>query len=461
VTVTLGDVTIGQPARATVTELHIATDFRALLSRRIEHATLRLAGARIELPLPPLALTSSPSPSGASSVVEIVSIDEIVLSGVEVVSGARILSGDIEVVPQGQGLLIRKIALAAEGTSVNATGQLTELDGPVGELIVTAGALDLDRLVAFVNDFTAGSTGSQSSSAATTPAGTPSRMNLGLTLEAERATMGALTLDRLTGKARIIASGLSIDPVAFDVLGGRYQGSLSLALDRGAMRFSGASTLSNIDMAAVTAFAGNPDIITGRMSGRMDVEGSGADLATVMRTVRGKARIDIADGIIKNLGLLNSVVVATSMRAGSLERAASTVGSQSTDEPFSTLGATLMMADGSITTDDLRLESKDLSLLAAGIVRLMASTVDLKGRVQLSDELTQQAGRDLVRYTQDQGRVTLPATITGPIGAPIVRIDAADMAKRALMNAADEQKERAKKEINEAVKKRLGGLFGR
>ena len=56
VTVTLGDVTIGQPARATVTELHIATDFRALLSRRIEHATLRLAGARIELPLPPLAL---------------------------------------------------------------------------------------------------------------------------------------------------------------------------------------------------------------------------------------------------------------------------------------------------------------------------------------------------------------------------------------------------------------------
>jgi hypothetical protein len=35
------------------------------------------------------------------------------------------------------------------------------------------------------------------------------------------------------------------------------------------------------------------------------------------------------------------------------------------------------------------------------------------------------------------------------------------MAKRALLNAADEQKERAKKEINEAVKKRLGGFFGR
>jgi uncharacterized protein involved in outer membrane biogenesis len=286
-------------------------------------------------------------------------------------------------------------------------------------------------------------------------------MNLGLTLEAERATMGALTLDGLSGKARIIASGLSIDPVGFGVLGGRYQGSLALTLDGDTLRFSGVSTLSNIDMASVTAFAGNPDTITGRMSGRMDFAGRGADLASVMRTVRGQARIDIVDGIIKNLGLLNSVVVATSMRAGSMERAASTVGSQSTDEPFSTLGATLMMADGSITTDDLRLESKDLLLSAAGTVRLVASTVDLKGRVQLSDELTQQAGRDLIRYTQDQGRVTLPATITGSISSPIVRIDAADMARRALMNAAEEQKEKVKKEISEAVKKRLDGLFRR
>jgi uncharacterized protein involved in outer membrane biogenesis len=465
VTVTLGEVRIGEPARTTVSELHIATDFRALVSRRIEHATLKLAGARIELPLPPFALTFSASPrSGATSIVEIVSIDEIVLSGVEVVSGARTLKGDIEVVPQGKGLLIRKIALGAEGTSIDATGQLTDLDGPVGELSVKAGALNIDRLVAFVNDFTAGTgvTGSSAPSAAgTTPAGAPSRMNLTLTLDANRATIGALAVDSLKGKARIIADGVSLEPVAFGVLDGRYQGSLTLTLEHDTMRFRGVSTLSNIDVSAATAFAGSPDTISGRLSGRIDFSGRGADPASVMKTVRGNARVDIVDGTIRNLGLLNTVVVATSMRAGSLTRAAATAQSQSNDEPFSRLGATLTMADGSITTDDLRLESKDLLLSAAGIVRLDGSTIDLKGRVQLSDELSQQAGRDLVRYTQDQGRVTLPATITGSIGAPAVRIDAADMAKRALLNAADEQKERAKKEINEAVKKRLGGLFGR
>ena len=42
-----------------------------------------------------------------------------------------------------------------------------------------------------------------------------------------------------------------------------------------------------------------------------------------------------------------------------------------------------------------------------------------------------------------------------------MRIDAADMAKRALLNAADQQKEKAKAEINKALQKKLGGLFGR
>ena len=376
VTVTLGDVRIGEPARATVSELHIATDFRALLSRRIEHATLKLAGARIELPLPPFAFTFSDRhlagrrDPGAASVVEIVSIDEIVLSGVEVVSGARTLKGDIEVVPQGKGLLIRKIALGAEETSIDATGQLTDLDGPVGELSVKAGALNIDRLVAFVNDFTAGtgvSGSSAPSTAGTTPAGAPSRMNLTLTLDADRATLGALPLDSLSGKARIIADGMSLEPVAFGVLGGRYQGSLTLTLEHDTMRFRGASTLSNIDVSAATAFFGGPDTISGRLSGRIDFSGRGADPASVMRTIRGNARVDIVEGAIKNLGLLNTVVVATSMRAGSLARAAATVPTQSTDEPFSRLGATLMMADGSITTDDLQLESKDLLLSAAGV----------------------------------------------------------------------------------------------
>ncbi len=469
VTMTLGEVKIGRPERILVDELHVGTGFRALLSRRIEHASLKLTGARLELPLPDFTIAASTGPPAdaepSTAPVELVSIDEIILSDVQVVSGGRTLRGDIEVVPQGKGLLIRKIELGADETTINVTGQITDLAGPVGELQVKAGALKMDQLLAFVNDFTTGS-GMSNTSAAPAPGGAsaspaPAGLNIALSLEAETATMNGLTLRKLNGKAHVAGDGLTLDPVSFGIFGGQYQGSLALTPAKDTLRFRGSATLSHIDVGAATAFGGSPGTISGRLSGRLDFAASGTDAAAVMKTVRGKARVDIVDGVVKHLGLINSIVVATSMRSGSLGQVASSATSGSSDEPFSKLGATLEIANGSVRTNDLLFEAKDVILNAQGVVGLVASTVDLKGKVQLSDALSQQAGRDLVRYTQEQGRLTLPATVTGSIESPRVRIEVADMARRALQNAVNEQQERAKQEATKALSKKLGELFGR
>ena len=78
--------------------------------------------------------------------------------------------------------------------------------------------------------------------------------------------------------------------------------------------------------------------------------------------------------------------------------------------------------------------------------------MNLAGKVQLSDELSKQAGSDLARYTAEQGRVTLPATITGPADNLSVKIDVADVAKRAITNRATE-------EVQKQLKSGLGGLL--
>ena len=469
VSVTLGDVKIGPLNKVSIGQLHVGTDFRALLSRKIEHASLKLTGARIELPLPAFTVTSSPERAGTESAppVELVSIDEIVLSDVQVVSAGRTLRGDIEIVPQGKGLIIRRIALGADQTAINITGQVADLNGPVGDIAIKAGALDLDQLLAFVNEFTAGAgmaeakgTETPAAGAPAAPSAPPAGMNLTLSLEADSATMGGLTLNKLNGKARVSGNELALDPVSFGIFGGQYEGSLALVPGQ-RLRFKGSSKLTNVDVAAATAFAGSPNTITGRLSGHLDFSGAGSEPAAVMKTVAGKARIDIVDGVVRNLGLVNSVVMATSMKTGALSQAVSAVKSGPSDEPFSKIGATLDIANGAVHTNDMEFESKDLILNAQGVINLIASTLDLRGRVQLSDELTKQAGNDLVKYTQEEGRVTLPATVSGMIEAPSVKIDAGDMAKRALKNAVNEQKEKAKTEATKAVTKKLGGLFGR
>src|SRR5687768_11296822 len=87
----LGDVRIGEPARVTLADVDVSTDFRELLSRRIQDATITIANSRIEMPLPftipagsddeTPANTSAPT---SKSAVEIVSIRAIALDDVVV-----------------------------------------------------------------------------------------------------------------------------------------------------------------------------------------------------------------------------------------------------------------------------------------------------------------------------------------------------------------------------------------
>lgn len=453
VTVDLGDVRIGDPPRIHAQTLHVGTSFRALLSRRIEQARLRLDDARIELPLPPLRV-GVPAPSTGSSSempVEIVSIDEIVLDDVEVVSGGRTLRADVELVPENDGLTVRRVSVTADDTTLEASGRIDDLSGPVGELTIRAGELNANALLAFFSDFSSGAGLPEASPAAPTgaaTAGTP--MKLAVNIEAARATSGDLAIDQLSGRALVTDEAVAVDPLSFGLFGGRYEGGLTLALAGERPAYEWNAKLSNLDMAAATAFAGSPDTITGRLSGNIALSGQGIDPGAAMQTARGTAQLEITDGIVRNLGLLRSIVLATSMRAASTSQATAA----SRDEPFSRLGATLAVAGGSASTSDLQLDSENLLLAAAGALRLDGSALNFQGRVQLSEELSKQAGTDLLRYTADQGRVTLPVTVSGPAANPSVRVDVADMTKRAIQNRATE-------EAGKAIKKGLGGLIKR
>ncbi len=450
VTVNLGGVTIGNPARVTVQTVQVGTDLRALLSRRITHATLRVDGVRVQLPLPPFTFgATSATPEPRASPVEIVSIDEIVLTDVTLASGGRDVHADVAVVPHGNGLTVRHASLRADGATIDVTGEITDTAGPAGDLALKADTLDVDRLLAFVSAFSAGAVAADSASpprSAPAPS-TPSSMDLAVSLDTARATVGTLTLERLAGRARIAAREVTLEPVRFDVFGGRYDGGATLTLG-GTPGFHLKASVSDVDMAAATAFAGSPDTITGRLSGRMDVTGRGLDPAAVNRSARGTVRFDVRNGTVRRLGLLRTIVLATSMRPGST--AAATGGSA--DEPFARLGATFAIANGAAATEDLQFDSNDLTLAAAGSLALNGSSVNLKGRVQLSDELTKQAGRDLVRYAQDQGRVTIPVEVTGSLDHLSPRVDVAGVAERAIRNRANE-------EVQKALKKGLKGLF--
>jgi hypothetical protein len=160
VTMILNDVRIGEPARITAGRLNVGAALGALLSRRIEHGSIRLDGARIELPLPAFALGGGAAPAGGSAgaPVEIVSIDSIALDDVAIVSGGRILRGDVEMAVEGHRLDISRADFTADGIAIGLTGRIDDSSGPTGELAIRAPSLDVLQLLAFISDFAAGGT---------------------------------------------------------------------------------------------------------------------------------------------------------------------------------------------------------------------------------------------------------------------------------------------------------------
>lgn len=466
VTIALTGISIGSTGQIRLRSLDVGTAFGALLSRRIEHATLHLADARIELPLPALAIASSSEPAGSSESgpVQLVSIDEIVLQNIELVSRGRTLRGDIEVEPHGtSALTLRKIALTADGAHIDATGEITNLAGPVGTIDIKAGALDLDQLMAFASDFAEGSglasTSNPAAAPSTTapasstppagsgPAGT--KPDLTLTLAADKASMAGVSLERLSGRARLAGDQLTVDPMSFSLFDGTYEGALGASFGV-EPTFSWKAQLKNVDVAAVTAFAGNPGVVTGRLAADVDLGGQGIDAAAAMKTARGTVRLTVTNGIVKNLALVKSAVAATSLDPQAV--IASSQGPH--DEPFSELGANLSIAAGTASTPDLHFISKDIRLDAGGALRLDGSAVNLQGSLQMSEDLSKQANATFVRVTQQDGKITLPATVRGTAGKYSIEIDTASIAKRAITNEV-------KGQAQEAVKKGLGRFLGR
>lgn len=468
VTVELGDVTIGPSSEIRVQALHVGTDFRALLSRRIEHADLRVDGARIELPLLPLG-ADTPSAGGPPAAdgtpdlgyVELVSIDEVELRNVQLVSGGRTLTADIDAVPKGSGVMLERVAIAADGTTIEARGEIESLAGPTGTLAINAGELDADRFLAFLGAFAAGAisqdpgaeaTGQEAANAGDdTGAGIVGPVRLEVTVTADKATSGGLVLDDVSANAVVTSGAITLDSLGFGLFDGRCDGSLVVSMTGETPHVDGRAVLKNVDMAALAGFAGTGDVISGRLSGTVQLAGSGSDLASAMKSAIGTARVDLTDGVIAHLNLVRNVVLATSGRAGS---SAEAVTATTGGEKFTRLGATLSIAQGRARTNDLRFESPDVELDATGGMTLDGSAVALEGRVQLSEALSAQAGRDLVRYTAEGGRVTLPVTVTGPMSGLSVGVNVADATRRAIRNKAAE-------ELDRAIERNLGSIFKR
>ena len=427
----LSDVRVGNPARVALADVEVSTGLRALLSRRVQEAEIILSNSRIDLPLPFSLPTSTSKAPSSSSTFTVASIDAISLRDVVLTSRGReiVVSADSSL--NGNRLTLSRFTARSGETSVEASGVADLAPSVSAKLEASANQLDFDDLMALADAFT--------------PPPQPTRRQgpivpgrIEAKLSAVRGSMAGVDLGQLVGTVVARGNRVNVAPLSFELFGGKYTGGFDADLGSERMTVSLVARIVDIDVARLASFGGVPGAITGRMSGNGRVNGRGADFASVFESATGTGSATIADGTIRGLELVRTVVLF--------------FGRPSSDAPegsgarFDRIAATFGLSKQVVTTDSFVLSSRDVDVSGSGKLSIPTKSLDGRAMLMLSETLSAQAGTDLVRFTREENRVVLPAVLGGTLDKPRVTIDAAAAAKRGLRNE---------------VERRLKGVFDR
>lgn len=433
----LRDVRVGDPVRVALAEVDVSTDFRELLSRRIQDADVTIANSRVELPLPFTVPSgdgdAAPKASGESteSGVQIVSIRSIALDDVVLVSRGKEVRASAESSLVGNRLTLRQFVARSGTTTLNADGEIDLAPTVNARLKAKANKLDVDELLALADAFTPAQRSKQ--------AGRPSApVKIAAHISAETATAGGVEVRQFATDLDVNGDRVALSPLTFQLFGGRYGGAVNAQLGK-AMTLTITSRIEGMDVAQLAAFGGSPDTISGTLTGAGTFSGSGADIAAVLESARGNGTATIANGEIRRLNLIRTIVLffgrpAPDTAAGS--------------DHFERIDANFSLANQIVRADALSMRSRDADIVGSGTLNVETKAMDGAFDLSLSEELSKQAGTDLARFTREGNRIVLPANIGGTLAAPRLSIDAAAAARRGLQN-----------EVQRRLKGILGGLF--
>lgn len=428
--VTLSGLKVGEPASLTLNTIEVATALRALLSRRIEDAELTIADSTADLPALLAAIdglaTETPAPAGegipTDAPLTLVSVDTIAFRNVRVLFDGGAATVSLDSALDGDRLEIRSFELASDVTNLKASGAIDSLADRRGKLSISAETLDLDGMVGLLSKIQ-DAPGAQS-------ANTALEFDMTFDVTAAKGRAGGVQFDNLKSTIHATANAVGMAPFGLGVFDGRVDGNVNVDTSKPEPLLVLDAKFSGIDMRAVAAYAGQPETISGRLAGELNVSGAGSEPMAALGNATGRGAFRITDGAMPNLHLVRTIVLAFGKPAS---------GSSGGGDRFTSIAATMQLASNVVRFSTLSFASPDVDVDGSGTLNLSTGAIDVAGRARLSEALTAQAGRDLVRYTADANRVTVPVTVTGQMTSPQVRVDAAAVLRRAAENEVKSQ----------------------
>ncbi len=237
-------------------------------------------------------------------------------------------------------------------------------------------------------------------------------------LIADRAVALGVELRHLVTHLGVEGERLSLKRVGFELYGGQHQGEFSATLQEGGVfRLDSKFTGVNVEPIVAALAPDHAGTLHGTGDLALVLSGTGSGGGLDPASLSGTARLEIRDGRLVSMGMLQQAVSLLTKAEGS--------GTGREDTAFQALSATLQIASSEATTTDLAVRAQDMDLTGAGRVGFDGAL-----GLDLVLSLSREASAPMIErtprlrlWTRGDGRLAVPVQIRGTLSSPQVRID--------------------------------------
>jgi len=333
-------------------------------------------------------------------------------------------------------LALKDLKLALDGSELKGSFELRDFAKPSYGFDLVLNELVLDRYLP------AARAGAAASAATPTPAATGAA-------EAPQA-LGQLAMDGQLRVHALSAFGikasevavtinahdgvLRLSPLQAKLYDGSYEGAISYDTRPAAPLLATTETLSGVQLGPLLKDAGVYDKFSGKANLTARLGGRGRNAAEIKASLSGDAVIRIQDGKIEGVDL-RKTVNETRALADQLRGKPARVTPKGSDQTeFSQLNASVQVANGIVTNNDLVLEGALLRATGKGAADLGKERLDYALKLTLSDDPAKKG-------------VTVPLRVSGPFSALEYQVEWGEVLKEQAEKQFEKQLEKGLRKL--------------
>jgi hypothetical protein len=340
----------------------------------------------------------------------------------------------------GAGATVEELKGTLGASDFSVTGTVPDLRNPKLDFSLLSRTLDLNEL------FPESEREETAPSSAKEQEGKAVGIPASGSIHVEKLRMKKMEMTNLRGRVDVGLDGIALNEIRADAHGGTVKGDLRLlpAEDGRTWTYAGHLDLDGIGVGPVlsswTKLAGR---IEGRTDGQIDLSGQTAPGSDPARDLSLDAWLKVRDGAFINMRGLDELGKALRIKEAIGER-----------WPFRDLWAVIVMREGRLGVDTLRVFQKQAEWKLAGSIGLDGS-LDIRGTMfaQPSYITLPPEAQMVAPYLQNEkGEIPIDFMIAGLLKSPNVTLDWTAILSRATEKAKQEEPGKLKDLIKETLK---------